>query len=295
MEGSWQLRFFLVFGKQKTRMPPTKHWTQERGGEKVKSDEQRLKEGPFSDSLPTPWKAGSFVKGPLKIMWEERQVREEKYKISFDTSLHLINGIKYRMFSKGWDLKYTTVSNSDDLIVKYDHPKRGVAARRVKGHVPRYQLASMAQPSRPPLHQPSNSRNCVESRRRKCGTLPRELYDVGLIRPYTRHILRRSPSQDAPVRVRGRSNVMEVDSHPWLAERLKEDATAEAQINDPMTNSCRAGLAGQQHGETDGSGQRRRGHAKRGVVGIMGVKNIPAGSAGSGSVIYVDADLRPGM
>ncbi|KAH6986803.1 hypothetical protein EDB80DRAFT_690922 [Ilyonectria destructans] len=32
-----------------------------------------------------------------------------------------------------------------------------------------------------------------------CGTLPRELYDVGLIRAYTRHILRRSPSQDAPV------------------------------------------------------------------------------------------------
>ncbi|KAH7114782.1 hypothetical protein B0J13DRAFT_613657 [Dactylonectria estremocensis] len=33
----------------------------------------------------------------------------------------------------------------------------------------------------------------------KCGTLPRELYDMGLIRAYTRHILRGSPSQNAPV------------------------------------------------------------------------------------------------
>ncbi|KAH7118165.1 hypothetical protein B0J13DRAFT_569600 [Dactylonectria estremocensis] len=79
---------------------------------------KRLKDGHFGDSLPTPWKAGSFVEGPLKIMRQERLVREEKYKISFDTSLRSINRIKDQMCSKGWNLKYTTVSNSDDLIVK---------------------------------------------------------------------------------------------------------------------------------------------------------------------------------
>ncbi|KAH7110415.1 hypothetical protein B0J13DRAFT_577915 [Dactylonectria estremocensis] len=79
---------------------------------------KRLKERHFRDSLPTPWKAGSFTEGPLEIMREERLVREEKYKISIDTSLRSINRIKDPMSSKGWDLKYTTVSNSDDLIVK---------------------------------------------------------------------------------------------------------------------------------------------------------------------------------
>ncbi|KAH7111576.1 hypothetical protein EDB81DRAFT_763303 [Dactylonectria macrodidyma] len=47
---------------------------------------KRLKERHFGDSLPTPWKADSFVEGPLKIMREGRLVREEKYKISVDTS-----------------------------------------------------------------------------------------------------------------------------------------------------------------------------------------------------------------
>ncbi|KAH7110775.1 hypothetical protein B0J13DRAFT_661595 [Dactylonectria estremocensis] len=79
---------------------------------------KRLKQRPFRDSVPTPWKADSFVKGPLKIMREERLVREEKYNIYFDTSLHSINRIKCLMSSKGWDLKYTTVRNFDDLIVK---------------------------------------------------------------------------------------------------------------------------------------------------------------------------------
>ncbi|KAH7112733.1 hypothetical protein EDB81DRAFT_768292 [Dactylonectria macrodidyma] len=79
---------------------------------------KRLKERNFRDSLPTQWKADSFVEGPLKIMREERLVREEKYKISIDTSLHSINRIKDPISSKGWDLKYTTVSNSDDIIVK---------------------------------------------------------------------------------------------------------------------------------------------------------------------------------
>lgn len=79
---------------------------------------KRLKVGHFGDLLPTLWKAGSFVEGPLKIIREERLVREEKYKISFDTSLRSINRIKDPMCSKGWDLKYTTVSNSNDLIVK---------------------------------------------------------------------------------------------------------------------------------------------------------------------------------
>ncbi|KAH8654687.1 hypothetical protein BGZ61DRAFT_486998 [Ilyonectria robusta] len=79
---------------------------------------KRLKETHFRDSLPTPWKASSFVEGPWKIMRKERLVREEKYKISFDTSFRSINRIKDPMRGKGWDLKYTTVSNSDDLIVK---------------------------------------------------------------------------------------------------------------------------------------------------------------------------------
>ncbi|KAH7146955.1 hypothetical protein B0J13DRAFT_552942 [Dactylonectria estremocensis] len=79
---------------------------------------KRLKERHFRDSLPTPWKADSFVEGPLKIMREERLVREEKYKISIDTSLRSINRIKDPMSSKRWDLGYITVSNSDDLIVK---------------------------------------------------------------------------------------------------------------------------------------------------------------------------------
>ncbi|KAH7115677.1 hypothetical protein EDB81DRAFT_767597 [Dactylonectria macrodidyma] len=83
---------------------------------------KRSKERHFRDSLPTPWKADSFVEGPLKIMREERLVREEKYKISIDTSIPSINRIKDRMSSKGWDLKYTTVSNSDDLIVKILSP-----------------------------------------------------------------------------------------------------------------------------------------------------------------------------
>ncbi|KAH7113583.1 hypothetical protein EDB81DRAFT_862506 [Dactylonectria macrodidyma] len=89
-----------------------------RRGSEERQTVKRLKEGPCRDSLPTPWKAGSFVEGPLKIMWQERLVREEKYKVSFNTSLHFINGIKRRMSSEGWDLEYTTVTNSDDLIVK---------------------------------------------------------------------------------------------------------------------------------------------------------------------------------
>ncbi|CAM1503415.1 Fc.00g081910.m01.CDS01 [Cosmosporella sp. VM-42] len=78
---------------------------------------KRSKEGSFRDSLPTPWKSDFRVEGPLRIMREERLVREEKYRISFNTSSQSINVIKERMFSKGWDLKYTTVSNSDDLII----------------------------------------------------------------------------------------------------------------------------------------------------------------------------------
>ncbi|KAH7109159.1 hypothetical protein B0J13DRAFT_534829 [Dactylonectria estremocensis] len=79
---------------------------------------KRLKQRPFRDSLPTQWKAGSFVEGPLKILREERLIQQEKYKISFGTSLHSINRIKHPISSKGWDLKYTTISNSDDRIVK---------------------------------------------------------------------------------------------------------------------------------------------------------------------------------
>ncbi|KAH7118231.1 hypothetical protein B0J13DRAFT_613129 [Dactylonectria estremocensis] len=88
------------------------------GGEKRLAGVKRLKERQFRDPLPTPWKASSFVEGPWNIMREERLVREEKYEISFDTSLRSINRIKDPMYSKGWDLKYTTVSNSDGLIVK---------------------------------------------------------------------------------------------------------------------------------------------------------------------------------
>ncbi|KAH7109913.1 hypothetical protein B0J13DRAFT_614416 [Dactylonectria estremocensis] len=87
-------------------------------GEKRLAGVKRLKERQFRDPLPTPWKASSFVEGPWKIMREERLVREEKYEISFDTFLRSINRIKDPMYSKGWDLKYTTVSNSDGLIVK---------------------------------------------------------------------------------------------------------------------------------------------------------------------------------
>jgi hypothetical protein len=70
------------------------------------------------DSLPTSWKSGICVEGPLRITWRERLVREEKDEISFNSSSRSINGIKQHMSSKGWDLKYTTVPNSDDLIVK---------------------------------------------------------------------------------------------------------------------------------------------------------------------------------
>ncbi|CAM1503385.1 Fc.00g081610.m01.CDS01 [Cosmosporella sp. VM-42] len=89
-----------------------------RGEEEEEPIIKRWKEEPSRDSLPTAWKAGFYVKGPLKIRWRERLVREHKYKISFNTSSQSINGVKKRMSRKGWDLKYTTVSNSDGLIVK---------------------------------------------------------------------------------------------------------------------------------------------------------------------------------
>lgn len=79
---------------------------------------KRFKGGSFQDSLPTPWKVDSYVEGPLKITREERLVREEKYTILTGTSLKSIDDIKDEMFNKGWDLKYATVSNSDDIVVK---------------------------------------------------------------------------------------------------------------------------------------------------------------------------------
>ncbi|KAH6869813.1 hypothetical protein B0T10DRAFT_593180 [Thelonectria olida] len=78
---------------------------------------KRLKEGPF-DSLPTPWKTCYYDKGLLRIKRKERLVREEKYKISFDTSLQSFDGIKHRMLSNGWNLEYASISNSNDLLVK---------------------------------------------------------------------------------------------------------------------------------------------------------------------------------
>ncbi|KAH6881166.1 hypothetical protein B0T10DRAFT_463661 [Thelonectria olida] len=78
---------------------------------------KRLKEGHF-DSLPTPWMTCYYNKGLLRIKRKERLVREEKYKISFDTSLQSFDGIKHRMLSNGWNLEYTSISNSTDLVVK---------------------------------------------------------------------------------------------------------------------------------------------------------------------------------
>ncbi|KAM5361114.1 hypothetical protein ACJZ2D_013325 [Fusarium nematophilum] len=83
-----------------------------------RQEAKRLKGGPFRDSLPTSWKEGSYVEGPLEITWKERLVREEKYKIFIGTSLKSIDKIKDEMSSKGWDLKYATVSNSDNIVVK---------------------------------------------------------------------------------------------------------------------------------------------------------------------------------
>lgn len=79
---------------------------------------KHLKEGPFTDSLPTPWKTDYYIEGPLEIGWKERLVREKEDKISFNTSLQPIKSIKYQMSSKGCNLIYATVSNSDNLIVK---------------------------------------------------------------------------------------------------------------------------------------------------------------------------------
>ncbi|RMJ05008.1 hypothetical protein CDV36_014321 [Fusarium kuroshium] len=79
---------------------------------------KRFNGGPFKDSLPTPWKVDSYVEGPFKITREERLVREEKYTILTGTSLQSIDDIKDEMFNRGWNLKYATVSNSDDIVVK---------------------------------------------------------------------------------------------------------------------------------------------------------------------------------
>ncbi|RTE69072.1 hypothetical protein BHE90_016549 [Fusarium euwallaceae] len=73
---------------------------------------------PSKDSLPTPWKVDSYAEGPWKITREERLVREEKYTILIDTSLQSIDDIKAEISSKGWDLKYAAVRNSDSIVVK---------------------------------------------------------------------------------------------------------------------------------------------------------------------------------
>lgn len=79
---------------------------------------KRFKGGPFRDSLPAPWKVGAYVEGSLKITWKERLVRGEEYKILVGTSLKSVDDIKDEVSSKGWDLKYAAVSNSDNIVVE---------------------------------------------------------------------------------------------------------------------------------------------------------------------------------